>query len=140
MANVKKPTKKEMFAQLKAKYNLTEEEIKFIDHEIELLDKKKGGSGELTEAQKANKALGEKILEGLADGSKMTISAMIKNIDACEGLSTSKVSAVVRQLKDANLIIREEVKGVAYFYKAYPFGEALRSLPFPLRWLVQMTA
>ena len=118
MANVKKPTKKEMFAQLKAKYNLTEDEIKFIDHEIELLDKKKGGSGELTEAQKANKALGEKILEGLADGSKMTISAMIKNIDACEGLSTSKVSAVVRQLKDANLIIREEVKGVAHFYKA----------------------
>ncbi len=119
MANVKKPTKKEMFAQLKANYNLTDEEIKFIDHEIELLDKKKGGgSGELTEAQKANKVLGEKILEGLADGSKMTISAMIKNIDACEGLSTSKVSAVVRQLKDANLVIREEVKGVAYFYKA----------------------
>ena len=118
MNKTKKPTKREMFEQLKANYNLTDEEIKFVDHEIELLDKKKGSSGELTETQKANKKLGEDILAGLADGSKMTISAMIKNIPECEGLSTSKVSAIVRQLKDANLVIREEIKGVAYFYKA----------------------
>jgi len=117
MNKTKKPTKKEMFAQILAR--LTDQaEIDFIKHEIELLEKKKGGSGELTETQKANKKLGEDILEGLADGSKMTISAMIKNIPACEGLSTSKVSAIVRQLKDAHLVIREEIKGVAYFYKA----------------------
>ena len=117
MSKTKKPTKREMYAQILA-HTTDQAEKDFLLHEIELLDKKKGGSGELTEAQKANQKLGEAILVGLADGSKMTISAMIKNIAECEGLSTSKVSAVVRQLKDANLVIREEIKGVAYFYKA----------------------
>ena len=112
----KKPTKKEMFAKILAKTTDVEER-KFLEHEIELLNNKgKSKEGKLTPEQEANEKLKEAILEGL-DGS-MTISAMIKNIPACEGLLTSKVSAVVRQLKNADLVVREEIKGVAYFKKA----------------------
>ena len=32
MANNKKMTKKDYFEQIKAKYNLTADEVKFIDH------------------------------------------------------------------------------------------------------------
>ena len=118
MTNNKKPTKKEMFAKILS-HVTDEKEKEFLLHEIELLENKgKKKDGELTETQKANKALGEAILEALDDGSSMTISAMIKNIPACNGLSTSKVSAVVRGLKEIGVVIREEIKGVAFFKKA----------------------
>jgi hypothetical protein len=118
MTKTKKPTKKEMFAQILAR-TVDEAEKEFLAHEIELLDNKgKKKDGELTETQKANKVLGEAILEPLSEGSSMTISAMIKNVPACEGLSTSKVSAVVRGLKTDGLVVREEIKGVAFFKKA----------------------
>lgn len=113
MAN-KKMTKKEMFAQILA-HTVDKAEREFLEHQIELLDKKSEGKG-LTEAQKANEKLKEAILEGL--DSKMTISQMIKVIPACNGLSTSKVSALVRQMKEACLVKRTEEKGVAYFEKA----------------------
>jgi hypothetical protein len=112
----KKPTKKEMFARILAKTTDVEER-KFLEHEIELLENKgKSKEGKLSPEQEANEKLKKDILEGL-DGS-MTISAMIKNIPACEGLSTSKVSAVIRQMKLSGDVIREEIKGVAYFKKA----------------------
>lgn len=118
MTKTKKPTKKEMYNQILAHLTDTAEKD-FILHEIELLDNKgKKKDGEMSETQKANKTLADAILVGLSDGSSMTISAMIKNIPACEGLSTSKVSAVVRGLKTDGLVVREEIKGVAFFKKA----------------------
>ena len=111
----KKPTKKEMFAKILAKTTDVEER-KFLEHEIELLENKgKSKDGKLTPAQEENVKLRNAILEGM-DGS-MTISAMIKMIPECNGLSTSKVSAVIRPLI-GNEIVREEIKGVAYFKKA----------------------
>ena len=111
----KKPTKKEMFARILAK-TVDAEERKFLEHEIELLENKgKSKDGKLTPTQEENLKLRDAILEGM-EGS-MTISAMIKMIPACKDLSTSKVSAVIRPLI-GNEIIREEIKGVAYFKKA----------------------
>ena len=40
MANEKKMTKAQMFAQIKANHNLSADEVAFIDHELELLAKK----------------------------------------------------------------------------------------------------
>ena len=115
MATTKKMTKREMFNQILA-HTTDNAEREFILHEIELLDKKNESKG-MTETQKANEATKKAILDRLAEeeGCKMTISAMIKNVPACEGMSTSKVSALVRQLKNDLLVKREEVKGVAYF-------------------------
>ena len=42
MANEKKMTKVEMFKRLIDNYDLTEKEVEFINHEIELLEKKNG--------------------------------------------------------------------------------------------------
>ena len=115
---VKKLTKREKFemaiTMAKAQGNSTL--VEFFEHEIELLDKKSETKG-MTETQKANEVIKQAIVDRLGEeaGCKMTVSAMIKNVPACEGLSTSKVSALVRQLKDAQIVAREEVKGVAYF-------------------------
>ena len=114
MAN-KKMTKKEMFTQILS-HTVDKAEREFLEHQIELLDKKSEDKG-MTEAQKANEVTKKAILDRLGEevGCKMTISAMIKMVPACNGMSTSKVSALVRQLKEACLVKREEIKGVAYF-------------------------
>jgi hypothetical protein len=112
----KKPTKKEMFARILAKTTDVAER-EFLAHEIELLENKgKSKDGKLSPAQEANAKLAQAILDGM-EGS-MTISAMIKMIPECKDLSTSKVSAIVRILKAEGSVIREEIKGVAYFKKA----------------------
>lgn len=108
----KKMTKKEMFAQLLALDGLTAEQKEFIQHEIELLEREK----KKTPAQEANEVLKLAILNYLKDtGKEMTISEMVKEIPQCEGLSTSKVSAMVTQLKNAYYVTRKEIKGTAYF-------------------------
>jgi hypothetical protein len=121
MAN-KKMTKKEMFAQLKANYDFTAEEIAFIDNEIKLLENRnsKGGTRKPTEKQKANVAYKELILAYLSEHSeeKFTVTELWKNIPDLadnEEMSNQRVSALVRQLKEDNLIKKEEIKRKAYF-------------------------
>ena len=117
----KKMTKREMFAQIKSRLT-DEDEIKFIDHEIELLDKKsgKGADKKLTPEQEKNEKAG--ILNALDGGVQMTISQMIKEVpeigEIFPDASNQKISALVRQLVQALVVERAEVKGVAYFRKA----------------------
>ena len=115
MTKTKKPTKKEMFAQILA-HTVDPAEKEFLQHEIDLLTNKSESKG-MSETQKANEKLKEAIVARMGEesGCKMTISAMMKMVPECNGLSTSKVSALVRQLKEANVLVREEIKGVAYF-------------------------
>lgn len=112
--SVKKLTKKEMFAQILA-HTTDPAEKEFILHEIELLEKKSESKG-MTETQKANEKVKAAILAAL--DTKMTISQINKCVPECEGFSTSKTSALVRQLKNDLLVTRTEEKGVAYFVKA----------------------
>lgn len=113
----KKLTKTEMFAQIKAK--LTDaDEIAFIDHEIELVAKKNANkSSKPTKKQEANADLKQVILNAMEDGKPYTIGDLLKTVPELADLSNQKVSALVRQMKEANLVERSEVKRVAYFTK-----------------------
>lgn len=122
MANAKKMTKKEMFAQIMAKYNLAADEKDFIAHEIELLDKRnsKNGDRKPTAKQAENADYKDIILKYLADHSdeKFTITDMWKNIPELAqnpDMSNQRISSLVRQLLLENLIIRNEIKRKAYF-------------------------
>ena len=112
----KKITKKEMFAKLREKVKDNAEMVKFIDHEIELLEKKNASkSAKPTATQIANESHKEKIMEFLGKNGKSTVTQIMKAI----GLeSNQKTSALVRQLKESGLVVRTEEKGVAYFGKA----------------------
>lgn len=112
----KKMTKKEMFAELRGMVSDNPEMVKFIDHEIELLEKKNSSkSGKPTANQLANEGIKEKILEFLNDNGASTVTTIMKAV----GLeSNQKCSALVRQLKESNLVVRSVEKGVAYFSKA----------------------
>jgi DNA-binding transcriptional regulator GbsR (MarR family) len=50
-------------------------------------------------------------------GQKYTITDLMKSVPELADLSNQRVSALVRQLKDADLVVRTEEKRKAYFEK-----------------------
>ena len=118
MAMEKKMTKAQMFAQIKANYPLTADEVKFIDHELELLAKKNSAEKKPTAQQTANDGVKQAILEGMEVNRLYTVTEIMKEIPACSELSNQRVSALLRQLKDDGKVIRTEDKRKAYFQLA----------------------
>jgi hypothetical protein len=112
----KKMTKAQMFAQIKANYNLTDEENAFIDHELELLAKKNSAEKKPTAQQTANAAIVNAIVDGMEEGRLYTITDIIKSIPECADLTNQRVSALVRGVLDIK-IERVEEKRKAYFRK-----------------------
>lgn len=98
----------------KAKGVLSEDEVKFLEERAEL-HAKKNASRKPTKAQAENEEIKAKILEVMESGKAYTVTEIQKAV----GLeSNQKASALIRQLKEADLVIRKEEKGKAYFTKA----------------------
>jgi hypothetical protein len=110
-----KMTKRDYFNAIKNKYPLTEDEVKFIDHEIELLDKKNSADKKPSKEQVANATASASLLEWMEVGKAYTIGDMIKSCPVCEGLSNPKVTALLRPLKDNGSVVRTEEKRKVYF-------------------------
>ena len=90
---------------------LSPAEIEFLKERAEMVAKK-NATRKPTKAQEENEVLKDKILEFMGDGVSRTVTDIMKGI----GLeSNQKTSALVRQLREANLIERKEVKGKAWF-------------------------
>ena len=93
---------------------LTLTEIEFLVERKDL-HAKKNATRKPTKAQEANEGIKAQILEFMENGKAYTITEIQKAI----GIETNqKTSALVRQLKDDGLVLRNEVKGKAYFTKA----------------------
>ena len=88
----------------------------FIAHEIDLLSKKNVGEKKPTAQQIANKGICDGITAYLASQPNrlFTIAEMMKEIPACEGLSSQRVTALVKQILDVS-VERIEEKRKAYF-------------------------
>ena len=115
---MKKMTKKEMFNQILT--HLTDaEEIAFINHEIELLDRKHNSDKDKapTKNQVANENLKQAILNYMDTGAIYTVSDLQTLVPELRGLTNQKVNSLVTQLKNDNLVSREYIKRVAYFHK-----------------------
>ena len=112
MAN--KITKKEMFTMIKAQVKDNAEMVAFIDHEIELLDKK-ASNKKATKTQEANVGIKSTILAVLEGGKSMTVTEMQGASAELSKLSNQKVSALVRQLVDAGEVVRTIDKKVSRF-------------------------
>ena len=112
MAN--KITKKEMFTMIKAQVKDNAEMVAFIDHEIELLDKK-ASNKKATKTQKANVSIKSTILTVLEGGKPMTVTEMQGASAELGELSNQKVSALVRQLVEAGEVVKTIDKKVSRF-------------------------
>ena len=89
--------------------------VAFIEKEIALLDKKNSSEKKPTSTQLANQTIKAAILETMEQGTQYTITELIKLVPNCADMTNQRVSALVRQLKDENVVVRTEVKGKAYF-------------------------
>lgn len=108
-----KKTKKEYFNELMTYVSDNEDLMAFIQHELEMLDKKKT-SGKNNAKVQENTALKEKIYNLLcAEDRALTITEMVKLLD--EEVSNQRVSALVKQLKDAGKVERTMNKKTALF-------------------------
>ena len=112
MAN--KITKKEMFTMIKAQVKDNAEMVAFIDHEIELLDKK-ASNKKATKTQEANIGIKATILAVLGNGKSMTVTEMQSASAELGELSNQKVSALVRQLVEAGEVVKTIDKKVSRF-------------------------
>ena len=112
MAN--KITKKEMFTMIKAQVKDNAEMVAFIDHEIELLDKK-ASNKKATKTQEANIGIKSTILTVLEGAKPMTVTEMQGASAELGELSNQKVSALVRQLVEAGEVVKTIDKKVSRF-------------------------
>lgn len=117
MAETKKLTKKDYFKELKeivAEIGRTDL-VDFIDHEIELLTKK-GSKSTPTKTQVENEAIKEEIVATLVElGKYVTITEIQGANLELERLSNQKISALLKQLVDTNVVEKVIDKKKAYF-------------------------
>ena len=114
-SSVRKPTKKQMFTDLLAMPGLSEEQKAFIQHEIELLEKKNSGEKKPTATQVANEALKVAIVEAVEPNRLYTVTEMIKEIPALAGLTNQKVSPLANQLVEEGKLTKMVEKRRSYF-------------------------
>lgn len=95
--------------------------VDYLTHELELLDNKKANKKE-TSKKARNEAYKDLIVAYLTKNGKSTISDMIHNIAEFDDFTPQKVSALLIQLSDAQIIVRVEEKRKPY-YKIAVVGE-----------------
>ena len=115
MAN--KMTKMQKFEMLSQIPAIAENPIlaEFVEREMELLAKKNSGEKKLTVQQTENQKIKSLILLAMEPGEKYTVTELAKRVPECAEFSNQRMNAIVKQLKDAGLIVRIEEKRKAYF-------------------------
>lgn len=121
MTNAKKMTKKDYFnALLNIKEVGTNEKlVAFIEHELELLERKsnsaKEGDKKPTAKQAENEKIKEVIISYMEENTLYSISDLQKNIAECAELSNQKMSALLRLLIEDKIVERVIDKRKTYF-------------------------
>lgn len=112
-----KLTKKEKFAMLKAIPAVAENPVlvEFIDHEVELLNKKNTSEKKPTANQIANEAIKAEILCAMEFDKLYTCTDIIKEVEVCNGLNVQKVSPLMNQLVEAGKLEKLTEKRKTYF-------------------------
>lgn len=89
--------------------------VDFLVHERELLEKKSSNSGQ-TKTQKENEFVKEKIVNALGViGKFVTITELQEQNEEMANYSNQKLSALLKQLVDSNIVSRVVDKKKAYF-------------------------
>lgn len=97
-------TKKEMFVAIREQVSANAEMVTFIDHEIELLDKKAANrSSKPTKAQLEKNAQRDSILEFLAENPQATCAQVADAIN----VTLHSATGLLTTLRKAGQVIRE---------------------------------
>ena len=109
-------TKREMFTAIRNAVISNKEMVAFIDHEIELLDKKSGSPRKPTKTQVENDGFKADILAALAEvDAPVTIKELCEACGAIADLSNQRITHMLTDLRKDGKVARTYVKKVAYF-------------------------
>ena len=124
----KKMTKKDYFKMLKGIEKVAEnaELVKFIDHEIELLDRKNSADRKLSGNALANVGLREEIIEILSKEPERLFTATEVQKAMKDEYSNQRISALLKQLKEEGKVEKIQDKRKSYFKLAWREIPALR--------------
>lgn len=100
----KKMTKIQMFEAIKAAVADNEDFVSFIDHEIELLNKK-ASNKKATKTQVENEGFKAEIMAVLTSEGA-TVTEIQSKSEVLGGLSNQRVSALLRLLKEDGKVVR----------------------------------
>ena len=117
MTTNKKLTKRDYYNTLLKIEDVKKNEdlVNFINHEIELLEKKNSAEKKPTAQQSENNGIKDAIVNGMAPQRNYTITDIIKEVPECSELTNQRVSALIRQLIADGKVERFEEKRKAYF-------------------------
>ena len=111
----KRLTKKDYFKELRGMVTNRQDLVDFIDHELELLDKKSSKSSE-TKTQIENKGIMEKIVIALQEIAKpVTITELQTQSESLKEYSNQKLSALLKKLVDTEQVVKTTDKKKSYF-------------------------
>lgn len=86
-----------------------------MNKDIELASKKSSKSGKPTKTQVENAKIKKAMLESMTDKSAMTIDEIKGICEEVADLSTSKISALLAQLRESGQVDRTYIKKKAHF-------------------------
>lgn len=94
--------------------DVANEYVEFLNHEIELVSKKRTGE---TKAQKRNKELAEIVLAKMSEiGEKINATDLFKALSDVEEIaSVQKVTSLLNALKANGAVIKTEEKGKSFY-------------------------
>ena len=118
---MKQKTKKEMFNIIRAGMADNAEVVAFVDHELELLERKNSAERKPTVNQIDNAKIKKIIVDGMESGKGYTVTEIIKTILAgteWHELTCSRCTAIVTQLTESGTLVRNVEKRKAYYSKA----------------------
>jgi hypothetical protein len=109
-------TKKEMFAEIRNIVADNEEMVAFIDHEIELLERKSNSSKKPTKVQIENEAFKAEIVAHLTEvDTPKTIKELQAEIPSISGLTNQRITHMLTALYKDKVLTKEYVKKTPYF-------------------------
>ena len=113
----KKMTKKDYFNMLKAIDSVSKnaELVKFIDHELELLNRKNSADRKLSGNALANVGLRKEIIEILSNEPEHLFTATEVQKAMKDEYSNQRISALLKQLKEEGKVEKIQEKRKSYF-------------------------
>jgi len=109
-------TKREMFTEIRNIVADNEEMVAFIDHEIELLDRKSNSSRKPTKTQIENDGFKAEIVAYLTEvDTPKTIKELQAEIPSISGLTNQRITHMLTDLVKAGTLTKEYVKKTPYY-------------------------
>ena len=109
-------TKREMFAEIRNIVADNEEMVAFIDHEIELLERKSNSPKKPTKTQIENDGFKAEIVTYLTEvDTPKTIKELQAEIPSIGGLTNQRITHMLTDLVKAETLTKEYVKKTPYY-------------------------